>query len=148
MHDMDDLLHDLLATCPTYTGLEAVLYSAAKRLREPEEQVEIASTLIQCLRPLYIHGRPTIVLEQSLEETRVDSEIAKPRVTDIDTEIDLDSEDSFTRQIQPSSPDSTRVATPVSTPAESKPQVELLSTIQHTENQPHLYPPSHLGVKG
>jgi class 3 adenylate cyclase len=143
MYDLDGLLHNLLSTCPTYTGLEAVLYGAAKRLREPEEQVEIASTVIQCLRPLYIHGSPAIVLDELREETRLDLEAVPTAIY-----TGIDSEEDFTCQLLPSTPGSTRIATPIPSSVNGTPQLEPLPSTGHAENQTHLYPPSRSGVKG
>jgi len=71
MQALDDLLRRLLTTCKAYTDMEALLYAAARRLAGAEENVETVTSVIQCLRPFYLYGDRTAVLERSGEETCV-----------------------------------------------------------------------------
>lgn len=60
-HELDDLLHQILKVCKTFTDLECLLYNTAKRLRTADEFVETASTVIKCLRTIYVHGHQLLV---------------------------------------------------------------------------------------
>lgn len=71
MYELDGLLRSLLYTCKTYTDLELVLYEAARRLQDPEQNVQTADALIKTLRSLYLHGSPAALLGEPDEETRL-----------------------------------------------------------------------------
>lgn len=71
MYELDGLLRSLLYTCKTYTDLELLLYEAARRLQDPEQNVQTADALIKSLRSLYLHGSPAALLGEPDEETRL-----------------------------------------------------------------------------
>jgi hypothetical protein len=71
MYELDGLLRSLLYTCKTYTDLELLLYETARRLQEPEQNVQTADALIKALRALYLHGNPAALLGEPDEETRL-----------------------------------------------------------------------------
>jgi class 3 adenylate cyclase len=58
-HTLHSLLDTLLNTCTTYTDLEFLLYSTARRLSHPEDAIQTATDMIKCLRPFYLYGGPT-----------------------------------------------------------------------------------------
>ncbi|WP_197985587.1 adenylate/guanylate cyclase domain-containing protein [Leptolyngbya sp. Cla-17] len=71
MYELDGLLRELIQNFQTYTDLEAVLYSTARRLPEPEEGVQTADTIIKCVRTLYLHGNPASIFGNSEQATRI-----------------------------------------------------------------------------
>ncbi|MBL1174428.1 MAG: hypothetical protein FWK01_04805 [Pantanalinema sp. GBBB05] len=71
MYELDGLLRSLLYTCKTYTDLELLLYEAARRLQDPEQNVQTADVLVKTLRSLYLHGSPAALLGEPDEETRL-----------------------------------------------------------------------------
>ncbi|MEX0269723.1 adenylate/guanylate cyclase domain-containing protein [Leptolyngbyaceae cyanobacterium UHCC 1019] len=71
MYELDGLLRELVQNFQTYTDLEAVLYSTARRLPEPEEGVQAADTIIKCVRTLYLHGSPASIFGNAEQATRI-----------------------------------------------------------------------------
>ncbi|PZV08020.1 MAG: hypothetical protein DCF22_20970 [Leptolyngbya sp.] len=71
MYELDGLLRDLVQNFQTYTDLEAVLYSTARRLPEPEAGVQAADTIIKCVRTLYLHGNPASIFGNAEQATRI-----------------------------------------------------------------------------
>ncbi len=71
MYELDGLLRALLTTCKTYTDLELLLYSTARRLWEPEDLVQTADTVIKCLRTLYIHGNQSMISSGFVEADKM-----------------------------------------------------------------------------
>ncbi len=70
-YELDGLLRELVQNFQTYTDLEAVLYSTARRLPEPEAGVQAADTIIKCVRTLYLHGSPASILGNGDQATRI-----------------------------------------------------------------------------
>lgn len=71
LYELDGLLRGLLQTCKNYTDLEFLLYTTARRLRQPEEAVQAANTVTKCLRTFYINGSPLIHASRSTNETKI-----------------------------------------------------------------------------
>lgn len=73
MHELAGLIRTLLSTCPVYTELEVLLYAAARRSAEMEESLEIAESIVKCLRPFYLYGNPSQVLaaEETTDKTQI-----------------------------------------------------------------------------
>jgi adenylate cyclase len=71
VYELDGLLRELVQNFQTYTDLEAVLYSTARRLPEPEEGVQAADTIIKCVRTLYLHGSPASIFGNAEQATRI-----------------------------------------------------------------------------
>ncbi len=69
MYELDGLMRQVIKSCKFYTELEALLYGAARRLREPEENVETASAMIRCLRSLYLYRSSYQEIDNPTEET-------------------------------------------------------------------------------
>ena len=88
MHELDGLLQQLLATCQTYTDLEAVLYRAARQLQDSDENVPTATAVIKCLRAFYLGGRAATIAPLDEEATVIG-----------DTEISLDSFEASTQEL-------------------------------------------------
>jgi len=104
-YELDGLLRELVQNFRTYTDLEAVLYSTARRLPEPEAGVQAADTIIKCVRTLYLHGSPASILGNADQATRItldDFEESTQGLTMPEAEFDQ------TQQLTPSlrSPDS------------------------------------------
>ena len=88
MHALDGLLQQLLATCQTYTDLEALLYRSARQLQDSEENVPTATAVIKCLRAFYLDGRATTIAPMESEATAIG-----------ETAISLDSFEESTREL-------------------------------------------------
>jgi class 3 adenylate cyclase len=71
MYELDGLLRELVQNFQTYTDLEAVLYSTARRLPEPEAGVQAADTIVKCVRTLYLHGSPAAIFGNAEQATRI-----------------------------------------------------------------------------
>ncbi len=71
MYELDGLLRELVQNFQTYTDLEAVLYSTARRLPEPEAGVQAADTIVKCVRTLYLHGSPASIFGNAEQATRI-----------------------------------------------------------------------------
>ncbi|WP_421657373.1 adenylate/guanylate cyclase domain-containing protein [Leptothermofonsia sp. ETS-13] len=71
MHELDGLMRQVIKNCKFYTELEALLYGTARRLREPEENVETATAVIRCLRSLYLYRSSNQEIDNPTEETRI-----------------------------------------------------------------------------
>lgn len=65
MHELDELLRHVLRSCTSYTDLEALLYSTARRLPELEEMVKTADVVAKCLRSVYLYGNRALILQSS-----------------------------------------------------------------------------------
>ena len=107
-YELDGLLRQLVQNFQTYTDLEAVLYSTARRLPEPEAGVQAADTIIKCVRTLYLHGSPASILGNAEQATRItldDFEESTQGLTMPEDEFDQ------TQQLTPSlrSPDTSEV---------------------------------------
>lgn len=107
-YELDGLLRELVQNFQTYTDLEAVLYSTARRLPEPEAGVQTADTIIKCVRTLYLHGSPASILgnaDQATQITLDDFEESTQGLTMPEEEFDQ------TQQLTPSlrSPDTSEV---------------------------------------
>jgi hypothetical protein len=96
MHDLDGLMRHLLRTCKFYTDLEAVLYGTARRLREPEENIQTATAVIRCLRPLYLFRHSTQDINDLTDETGISLDDFEETTLEIAPAND---EDEFTCQI-------------------------------------------------
>jgi class 3 adenylate cyclase len=166
-YDLDGLMRRLLSNCKTYTDMEAQLYSAARRFKEPEETLQTATTVIKCLRPFYLHGGSALLFDESTEDTQISLDDFEETTLEFASSSD---EDDFTCQLlttvssptgvfessDPSSSD-TRL---LSGPEQVKPQVDqtqLLSNLNQVEksdedgslqDQTHLHPPSNQGATG
>ena len=88
MHELDGLLQQLLATCQTYTDLEALLYGAARQLQDSEENVPTATAVIKCLRAFYLDGRVAEIVSDSSDATAIG-----------ETAISLDSFEESTQEL-------------------------------------------------
>jgi adenylate cyclase len=166
-YDLDGLIRRLLSTCKTYTDMEALLYSAARRFRETEENLNTATTVIKCLRPFYLHGGSVLLFNESTEDTQISLDDFEETTLEFASASD---EDDFTCQLMTSVSSSTGVLEPpdssssdtrlLSNSKQDKTQVEqtqLLSNPNQAEksnedgslqNQTHLHPPSNQGAVG
>lgn len=96
MHELDGLLRHLIKSCRFYTELEALLYGAARRLPEPEENVQTATAIIRCLRPIYIYKNAAPDLDLAAEETKLSLDDFEETTLEIGQASD---EDEFTCQL-------------------------------------------------
>lgn len=96
MSELDSLLRQLLNICKSYTDLEALLYSTARRLHTPEEHVDIANVVIKCLRTYYLYGGSVGPIGVPAEETKVKLDFDETRL-----ELDAADEDDHTCQLLP-----------------------------------------------
>ncbi len=70
-HELDELLRGLLKACPSYTDLEHLLYSTARRLKDPEDLIQAADTVTKFLRIFYLHGSPSFTASLVPDETKI-----------------------------------------------------------------------------
>jgi len=88
--EMDDLLQQVLSRCQQYTDLELLLYETARRQPTPEEAVQTASAVIQCLRPFYIYGASAPLASAASVETQISqAESVAPLSCQPDQDADL-----------------------------------------------------------
>jgi len=147
LYELDGLLRQLLFTCKTYTDLEALLYGAARRLQEPEETVQTATAVVQCLRSFYVHGNPFAVLEQPAEVAQLRSDPLETRIGAIAT---LDADDDYTCQILPISADLTEVCSqplPSSPSPHQTPNSSILESDALADNSTQICHPSNQEVQ-
>ena len=88
MYELDGLLRGLVKSCQNYTDLEYLLYSTARRLKQPEELVATAETVSKYLRTFYIHGNPSLLNGSSTDETKIsldDYEAATQGMTSLES---------------------------------------------------------------
>jgi class 3 adenylate cyclase len=95
MVEMDGLLRLLLNTCKAYTDLEDLLFRAAHQLREPEESIQVATDVIKCLRPFYLHGDPARLLSNPTAGTPIRLDMFEENTR----EISGASDEEFTCQL-------------------------------------------------
>ncbi|MBF2027248.1 MAG: adenylate/guanylate cyclase domain-containing protein [Oscillatoriales cyanobacterium C42_A2020_001] len=91
MYELDALLRGLLKACRSYTDLEHLLYSTARRLRDPEDLIQAADTVTKFLRIFYVHGSPSLLVSLPPDETKIsldDFEEATRGFANLDDEFD------------------------------------------------------------
>lgn len=91
MYELDTLLRGLLKACRSYTDLEHLLYSTARRLRDPEDLIQAADTVTKFLRIFYVHGSPSLLISLPPDETKIsldDFEEATRGFANLDDEFD------------------------------------------------------------
>lgn len=96
MCELDGLMRRLLTICKIYTDMEALLYSAARGLQEPEEYIQTATAVIKCFRPFYLHGNPMLQLEPAIDSTRISLDDFEETTLEISHPND---DDAFTCQL-------------------------------------------------
>jgi class 3 adenylate cyclase len=96
MYELDSFLRQLLDLCKSYTDLEALLYATARRLHDPEANVEIANVIIKCLRPFYLYGCSISALTPVVEATQVHLDLDETRL-----ELEPADEDDRTCELLP-----------------------------------------------
>jgi class 3 adenylate cyclase len=114
MHELDGLIRHLLKTCKFYTDLEAALYGTARRLREPEENIQTATAVIRCLRPLYLDRSVVQTIHSLTDETRIHLDDFEETTLEISPASD---EDGLTCQILTPAHNPTRITEPASAKA-------------------------------
>lgn len=84
--ELDILLRQLLAACPTLRELESRLYTTAGNLNHPDENAQAASVIIQALSPCYTEAQPEANQREVLE-TAVYEETHLMRTTFEETQM-------------------------------------------------------------
>ncbi|EKQ69606.1 family 3 adenylate cyclase [Leptolyngbyaceae cyanobacterium JSC-12] len=90
-HELDELLRGLLKACRSYTDLEHLLYSTARRLKDPEDLIQAADTVTKFLRIFYLHGSPSFTASLVPDETKIsldDFEEATRGLASLEDEFD------------------------------------------------------------
>lgn len=138
MYELDGLLRQLLDLCKSYTDLEALLYAAARRLPDAEENVEIASVIIKCLRPFYLYGGSVSTLAASTEVTQIDLDFDETRL-----ELEAADEDDRTCELMLQEAE---LDESIPSPTENiSPNQRLLNPEVSSANPTVLPPPINLG---
>ncbi len=160
-YDLDGLIRRLLSVCKSYTDMEVLLYSAARRFKESDTSIQTASAVIRCLRPFYIHHGASVILDGSAEGTQVSLDDFEETTLEIgrpDDEPELTcqlllSAPSLTRELDP--PDAQTENTSflqgtghladmdyIQRPVEPT-QAEPLTGTEILQNKPSFQPPSN-----
>lgn len=132
MHELDGLMRHLLRTCKFYTDLEAVLYGTARRLREPEENIQTATAVIRCLRPLYLFRHSTHDINDLTDETGISLDDFEETTLEIAPAND---EDEFTCQILTSTNSPTHINEPPSAETSKPPFTSTNKAIESHSTQ-------------
>ena len=149
LHELDGLLRHLLRVCKTYTDMEALLYSTARRLKDPEETVQTADTVIKCLRSFYLNGAVLAEIDRSSDNTEINLDAFEETTFEFSNAA---TEEEHTCQVLPPASDATLMTTaePLGLalfPRQNKPPLSsppslTSSDAAETDDNTNFYPPS------